>query len=68
MPSVTINAELCKGCELCVESCPKKIIVIGDAPNGQGYFTAVWEDKAHACTGCALCAEMCPDIAIEVFK
>ena len=51
MPSVTINAELCKGCELCVEACPKKIIVIGNAPNGQGYFTAVWEDDAHTCTG-----------------
>jgi len=47
---------------------PKKIIVIGNAPNGQGYFTAVWEDDARTCTGCALCAEMCPDIAIEVFK
>jgi 2-oxoglutarate ferredoxin oxidoreductase subunit delta len=68
MPSVTINAELCKGCELCVEACPKKIIVIGTTPNGQGYFTAVWEVETHKCTGCALCAEMCPDIAIEVFK
>jgi len=68
MPNVTINAELCKGCELCVEACPKKIIVIGTTPNGQGYFTAVWEDGGHTCTGCALCAEMCPDIAIEVFK
>jgi 2-oxoglutarate ferredoxin oxidoreductase subunit delta len=68
MPNVIINAEICKGCELCVESCPKKIISIGKSPNGQGYFTAVWVDENKACTGCALCAEMCPDIAIEVFK
>ncbi len=68
MPTVIINAEICKGCELCVEACPRKIIVIGTTPNGQGYFTAVYEDTAKKCTGCALCAEMCPDIAIEVFK
>ncbi len=68
MPNVTINAEICKGCELCVEACPKTLIVIGSSPNSQGYFTAVWADDAKKCTGCALCAEMCPDIAIEVFK
>jgi 2-oxoglutarate ferredoxin oxidoreductase subunit delta len=68
MPTVIINAEICKGCELCVEACPRKIIVIGTTPNGQGYFTAVYEDASKKCTGCALCAEMCPDIAIEVFK
>jgi 2-oxoglutarate ferredoxin oxidoreductase subunit delta len=68
MPTVTINVEICKGCELCVEACPKKIIIIGGTPNSQGYFTAVWEDDGQKCTGCALCAEMCPDIAIEVFK
>jgi len=68
MPNVIISAEICKGCELCVEACPKKLIIIGNTPNGQGYFTAVWDDDAKKCTGCALCAEMCPDIAIEVFK
>jgi 2-oxoglutarate ferredoxin oxidoreductase subunit delta len=68
MPTVVINVETCKGCELCVEACPRKIISIGTSPNSQGYFTASWEDPEKKCTGCALCAEMCPDIAIEVFK
>ena len=28
MAKVTFNSDLCKGCSLCVDACPKKIIVI----------------------------------------
>jgi len=68
MPRVIIDVERCKGCSLCVEACPRDLIVIGKTPNIQGYFTAIYEDKSGKCTGCALCAEMCPDVAIEVYK
>lgn len=68
MPRVVIDTELCKGCRLCVIACPRDIIVIGETPNSQGYFTAVFDDQKEKCTSCALCAETCPDIAIEVFK
>ena len=68
MPKVVIDVERCKGCSLCVEACPRNLIVIGKTPNTQGYFTAIYEDKSGKCTGCAFCAEMCPDVAIEVYK
>ncbi len=68
MPKVTIDFELCKGCGLCVDACPRDIIVIGNKSNGKGYFTAVYQDGDGKCIGCALCAEICPDVAIEVFK
>ena len=58
--------EKCKGCELCLDACPKKIISIKkDTFNKKGYYAAGLDD-AKKCTGCALCAIMCPDCAIEV--
>jgi len=66
MPYIVIDAERCKGCGLCA-ICPKKLVVMGDLPNSQGYSVATITDPA-SCTGCTLCALMCPDVAISVFK
>ena len=67
MAELKFRKERCKGCGICVETCPKGVIVIGEEINRLGYptVTVVEPDK---CTGCALCAEMCPDIVILVFK
>ncbi|MBO4785406.1 MAG: 4Fe-4S binding protein, partial [Lachnospiraceae bacterium] len=38
MAKVTINEALCKGCGLCVEACPKKLLVLAtDHINAKGY-------------------------------
>ncbi|MBO5417983.1 MAG: 4Fe-4S binding protein [Clostridia bacterium] len=66
MAKVTFREERCKGCKLCVDACPKKIVVIKeDTLNQNGYHPAgVYEmDK---CIGCAFCATMCPDCVITV--
>ena len=68
MPHIIIDAKNCKGCALCMDACPRKLIVIGTSPNSHGYFTAASHDAEKKCTGCALCAQVCPDIAIEVYK
>ncbi|MGI5838953.1 MAG: 4Fe-4S dicluster domain-containing protein [bacterium] len=67
MPRPKINAEVCKGCEVCVSVCPKKILAMSDTINASGYHTAGCTDDAE-CIGCAFCALMCPDSAIEVYK
>ncbi|OGW49398.1 MAG: tungsten formylmethanofuran dehydrogenase [Nitrospirae bacterium RBG_19FT_COMBO_42_15] len=67
MSYIIVNKEWCKGCELCVVACPKKIIALEEGFNSQGYHPAKLID-ADKCTGCAMCAEMCPDMAIEVYK
>jgi 2-oxoglutarate ferredoxin oxidoreductase subunit delta len=58
---------LCKGCELCVEVCPKAALEMSEERNASGYHPAVLvhPDK---CNGCALCAEMCPESAIIVYR
>lgn len=67
MSRVIFLEERCKGCMLCAELCPKKIITQSSRINRQGYKAAeVLEmDK---CTGCASCALICPDCAIRVFR
>jgi 2-oxoglutarate ferredoxin oxidoreductase subunit delta len=69
---IRINRELCKGCGLCVEACPKRSIRISNNLNIKGYYPAEYTEKEKSknrkCTGCALCAIICPDIAIEVFR
>lgn len=67
MPKISVNAEFCKGCRLCIGACPQKIIAIGEKTNSQGYRYAQQLGE-EGCTGCGLCAVMCPDGAIEVYK
>lgn len=64
---VVFNEERCKGCELCVQFCPRKIIVLLDRRNAKGYRTA-GVSEMDKCTGCATCAQMCPDAVIEVYR
>lgn len=66
MTKAKIDEKVCKGCGLCVNACPKKILQLaGDRINPKGYNPAELTDEA-ACIGCAICAIMCPDSAIIV--
>lgn len=68
MNKVTFNVDLCKGCGLCVDACPKKIISLkADVLNKKGYHPAGITDE-EKCIACAMCASMCPDVVIKVEK
>ncbi|MBR6916314.1 MAG: 4Fe-4S binding protein [Clostridia bacterium] len=68
MNKVTFNEERCKGCGLCVDVCPRGIVVIlADKLNGKGYHPASVSDQ-EKCIACAMCATMCPDSVIKVEK
>lgn len=68
MAMMTVNQDRCKGCGLCVEVCPRKIISLDKGVlNAKGYHPAVVSDMGQ-CIGCAMCALMCPDCAITVEK
>jgi len=63
--NILIDRDLCKGCELCVNACPQKILAMGKEINAKGYFFAsVAEPKR--CIGCRLCCITCPDMAIAM--
>ena len=65
MPIVTVNRDLCKGCERCLSACPQGIIRMAGELNPKGYFPAEVFDQPR-CLGCTLCAIACPDVAIEI--
>jgi len=54
-----IDDEECKGCGLCVEACPPKVIALNDRLNHYGYYTAVY--AGAGCTGCGICFMACPE-------
>ena len=64
--SITIDADLCKGCELCLDACPFQSITISKVLNANSYLPAIFVPEGK-CNGCKLCAIVCPEIAIEVF-
>ena len=54
--AIIVKKEACKGCRLCIKSCPFSAITLDD------------QKKAvigMACTECGTCVEKCPFHAIE---
>ena len=59
---VTIHATWCKGCRICVEFCPPKVLEIDESEN---HPRVAYPEK---CTACHFCDTHCPDLAIVVRK
>ncbi len=67
VPTMEVNPELCKGCQLCIGVCPKSVINISDKLNSASYHPAFY--IGENCTGCSLCYYACPEPgAIVVVK
>jgi 2-oxoglutarate ferredoxin oxidoreductase subunit delta len=67
MNHVLIDRERCKGCQICIEVCPKRLLSFEERINAHGYHPAqMVPENREKCIGCAFCAIMCPDAAIEV--
>ncbi|MFP5276424.1 MAG: ferredoxin family protein [Acidobacteriota bacterium] len=54
-----IDRDECKGCGLCIEACPPKVIALSEELNHYGYRTAVY--AGSGCTGCGICFMACPE-------
>lgn len=57
---LNLRTEWCKGCSICVEYCPKKVLEIKDE------VVSVKEESD--CIYCGLCELRCPDYAIYITK
>jgi len=64
---IEVSDSFCKGCELCVDSCPQDVLELNmNHLTPKGYHPAhIYKD---GCTGCAICAVVCPDAAITVYR
>ena len=56
---VEMNTEECKGCGLCVEACPPKVLRLSERLNHYGYHYA--EYLGGGCSGCGICFFACPE-------
>jgi 2-oxoglutarate ferredoxin oxidoreductase subunit delta len=63
---VKINAEMCKGCGLCIAYCTKKMLRESEQLNKAGYHYAEPGDMDQ-CSGCLICTLVCPEVIIEVY-
>jgi NAD-dependent dihydropyrimidine dehydrogenase PreA subunit len=57
--TVEMNSEECKGCGLCVEACPPKVLSLAEELNHYGYHPAIY--LGNGCTGCGICFFVCPE-------
>ena len=64
--SWTVFPELCKGCGLCIEKCPKKCMSWSNVLGVYG--TPSVEIDQEECTTCGICENFCPDCAISVAR
>lgn len=64
---VYVVIERCKECGLCINHCPKGVLVRGKELNTRG-FRYVIPQYAEKCIGCKMCEYICPDFAIFVSK
>ncbi len=62
---IKIDYDYCKGCEYCINFCPKKILKLSEKVNKLGYRYCEITD-IEKCTGCGVCYLMCPEYIIEV--
>ena len=64
---VTIDIEECKGCGLCLESCPPHCLELADELSPYGVHPARY--TGTGCTGCGICFYCCPEPgAITVYR
>jgi Pyruvate/2-oxoacid:ferredoxin oxidoreductase delta subunit len=64
---VTIDVEECKGCGLCVDSCPPKCLELTRELSAYGVHPARYSGRD--CTGCGICFYCCPEPgAITVYR
>ena len=66
--AIIVNAERCKGCNLCVVACPSKVLALQPQKvNNKGYHYAFMQNPDD-CIGCASGGIVCPDGCISVYK
>ncbi len=65
--AITVDTEKCKGCGVCIPTCPTNTIALSKEVNSKGY-NYLYMANPENCTGCTNCATVCPDAVITVYR
>jgi 2-oxoglutarate ferredoxin oxidoreductase subunit delta len=65
---VVVNTQRCKGCNLCVVSCPTDVLELQPREvNDRGYHY-VYMRNPEECIGCFNCGTVCPEGCLTVYR
>jgi 2-oxoglutarate ferredoxin oxidoreductase subunit delta len=62
---IEVNDDWCKGCNICIERCPRNALEQSDRINKKGVRPPQLK-KNNECNDCRLCELICPDLAITI--
>lgn len=62
-----LQFERCAGCGLCIEVCPRKILIQGTELNTKTQYPPILIDDG-VCTFCRSCELVCPDFSMYVVE
>lgn len=64
---IIVDSNLCKGCDICIITCPKDVYAKSEKVNTKNVYVPYASNEDN-CTYCGLCELSCPDQAIYVEK
>ena len=65
--TVVIGIDECKGCGLCVQACPPRVLRLSAQLNRHGHHPV--EYTGSGCTACGICYYVCPEPGgVTVFR
>ncbi len=64
---INIVSNLCKGCDICIITCPKDVFEKSKEKNSKDVYLPFPKNE-EKCNVCGLCELSCPDQAIVVEK
>ncbi len=58
--TISVSAETCKACGLCVEKCPMDVLALGHHPDSDNKKEMAPLAETEKCLGCGVCVHVCP--------
>lgn len=62
---ITVDSDYCKGCNICIDVCPKNIFELSAQRSKLGYLMPAAKNEEN-CIECLLCEQLCPELCINV--